>query len=267
MKYLLVILLFITACQGSTTLSPHVTEAEIQEEKLRHQELVKSSPKFEEFKEAPMIDEVMERRFKYVAKRIGVAGEDLCQQIGNEECKFGFELKKDEVLNAYADGDDIIITSAMMKFASREYELANIMAHEYAHNMMAHINATRGNIAVGTILGAALDLGLGSAGLSTGGVFTNVGGQAGVLTHSIDFEKEADYIGLYIMQRAGFEISETPNFWRKMSVANGAGIDSRVTHPTNPERFVALRKTIEEIEHKKKTGQPLVPTFQPEDED
>jgi hypothetical protein len=44
-----------------------------------------------------------------------------------------------------------------------------------------------------------------------------------------------------------------------MSVGNEEAIYSGVTHPTNPERYLALSETIKEIERKKNNGAPLVP--------
>jgi hypothetical protein len=44
-----------------------------------------------------------------------------------------------------------------------------------------------------------------------------------------------------------------------MSAREPDGIYVSTTHPTNPERYVAMQKTVEEISHKKKAREPLLP--------
>jgi predicted Zn-dependent protease len=94
-----------------------------------------------------------------------------------------------------------------------------------------------------------------------GSVASQLGGNIGAGTYSVAFEKEADYVGLYIFARTGYDPNNAIEFWRKMSLANESAIDMGVTHPTNPERFIAMKKTIAEINYKHQTGQSLVPQF------
>ena len=56
-------------------------------------------------------------------------------------------------------------------------------------------------------------------------------------------------------------IKQALKFWRRMSVEDPEGIYSSVTHPSNAERFVALQKTLEEINYKRKHKIPLLPDF------
>ena len=57
-----------------------------------------------------------------------------------ESCGFGVRLDYSDVVNAYADGKDIIITKGMMRFADDDNELALVIAHELGHNVMDHID-------------------------------------------------------------------------------------------------------------------------------
>jgi len=265
MRYLFVISLFLLAsCQSSQTLAPAVSQQEIAREQQIQRERV-AAAKLEEYEKAPKVTKEMEGRFKKLATKVGIAGADLCKDIGNNSCNFVFNLKEDKQLNAYADGKNIFITTAMAKFAANDEELANVMAHEYAHNVMRHVASTQQNAALGAILGAALEYGLQTQGISAGGNLSQAGAQMGVLRYSVGFEKEADYIGLYILERTGYNSEDALDFWRKMSQANEQAIDTGVTHPTNPERFVAMKKTIEEIEAKRRNKQPLIPNFKKKD--
>ena len=49
------------------------------------------------------------------------------------------------------------------------------------------------------------------------GQYEKMGEQIGAVAFSQEFELEADYIGLYIMARAGYSTDHAANFWRKMA--------------------------------------------------
>lgn len=66
-------------------------------------------------------------------------------------------------------------------------------------------------------------------------------------------------MGLYFMAKAGYKIDDAPNFWRRMVTNNSASITMKSSHPTAPERFLALESTVKEIKDKISSGQPLVP--------
>ncbi len=168
------------------------------------------------------------------------------------KCDYGIMQNDENAINAFADGKNIIINRGMMRYAN-DNELALVISHELAHNIMKHIEARKGN----RFLGALLD-GLAAAfGVYTGGTFA----QAGAMAYSKDFEEEADYVGLYIMALAGLDIDSAPNFWRKMAAINPRGVNYATTHPSSPHRFVFLEKTVEEIKQKIKDGKPLIPEF------
>jgi len=179
-------------------------------------------------------------------------------------CGFSVYIdQKASNLNAYADGQNIVVSRGMMRFVESDTELALVIAHELAHNAMGHVDKKKSNALTGALGGLALDVLLGTAGVSTGGQFGQAGMQAGALSYSVAFEQEADYVGMYFMARAGFDTSNVATFWRRMAVEQGnAAIQIRSTHPTSPERFVAISRTHEEIQVKKKKGQKLAPNMQ-----
>ena len=75
----------------------------------------------------------------------------------------------------------------------------------------------------------------------------NVGSQLGVLLpYSRKQEYEADKIGLYIMQIAGYDINAAPVFWERMMAGNeSTQLDFLSTHPSDEKRIAALRKAID----------------------
>lgn len=178
-------------------------------------------------------------------------------------CGYPVVVTNSGALNAFADGERIYITSAMMRFASNE-ELAVILAHEMAHNAMGHIAAKKQNAILGAIFGAVVDVAMAYNGVNTGGDYAALGGQTGARVFSQDFEREADYVGLYILALAGVQLDGAPRFWRHMAVANPASIGLAHSHPTTAERFVLMERTIAEIWHKRQTGAPIYPEMENE---
>ena len=91
-----------------------------------------------------------------VAQKIMPAGARLCNQLGNGSngCVYEFKLDESDVINAYADGKRIIVTQGMIDFAKTNDNLAIVLGHEYAHNLMGHIKAKKQNIGIGNIFGS-----------------------------------------------------------------------------------------------------------------
>ena len=171
---------------------------------------------------------------------------------------------KSDVLNAFADGVFVYITTAMMRFAADDEELAVVVAHELAHNAMRHMDAKKKNSTFGAILGAVVDVAAATQGVSTGGAFTNKGADLGARTFSQSFEREADYVGMYILARAGRPIATAPNFWRRMAQESPGSIKFASSHPTTAERYVRLEQAVAEIEQKRSAGVELMPELKKE---
>jgi hypothetical protein len=168
-------------------------------------------------------------------------------------CDYPMAVLGNDAVNAMANGRGVAVTSGMLRFVENDGELAIVLAHEVAHNAMKHMDAKRTNASLGSIL----DIAAAIYGVNTHGMF---GGLAGNI-HSKGFESEADYVGLYLMARAGLPIDDTPAFWRRMAANNPSSIRGGylATHPATPERFVALEQTIAEIKDKQARGELLLP--------
>ena len=175
-----------------------------------------------------------------------------------EACDFGDVVIQSSELNAYADGENIYLTSTMMRFADDD-ELRVVIAHEFAHNAMGHLKARKQNSLFGGLLGALGDIALASRGVNTGGYYTSQGAKAGAMVFSQDFEREADYVGLYALTLADLSIAAAPAFWRHMAQADPKSIGFAHTHPTTAERFVRMEQAIAEIQQKVALKQPLQP--------
>jgi predicted Zn-dependent protease len=183
-----------------------------------------------------------------------------------ERCGYTTLVTVEGNINAFADGERLIFPWAMMRFAEDD-ELRVVLAHEVAHNAMGHIDAKKGNALLAGLAGALLDVASATQGVQTGGAYTSEFAALGARTFSQDFEREADYVGLYIMARAGLDLSEAPLFWREFAQINPAAIGYASSHPTTAERFVRLRSTVEEIEAKAQLGEALLPNLKDPEKD
>ena len=108
--------------------------------------------------------------------------------------------------------------------------------------------------------GFVLDMLIGVfTGVNTQGMFAKSFAQA----YSKEFESEADYVGLYMCELSGYDISDAAYFWRRMGVKHPGTIAQNhgASHPSPPERFVSIESTIKEIEQKKLANEILTPNI------
>lgn len=256
-----VFFLALAACQGPVTMAPQGTRQEIMQEAAIQRQLAKDA----QGSSSANLNDV-------IVPLLG-ANADFCKprvrQIswrGQKVwiCNYAVAVNKaDKEINAHTDGEKIIISQKMLDFINTNNELALVVGHELAHAALGHVGKLTQNAALGQIGGFAVDQLLASAGVSTGGQFSSLGGGLAQQRYSIPFEQEADYVGMYFMARAGFDTAGAAQFWRRMAANDARAITQRSSHPTSPERFIAIERTRKEIAAKKAAGEPLVPNYLP----
>lgn len=170
-----------------------------------------------------------------------------------EQCYFPAHLSMSDDVNAYADGQRVVVTKGMIRFTETDLELATVVAHEIGHNLMKHMDAKKSNYWLGT----AADIAAALAGINTQGSF----GRMGATAYSQEFEAEADYVSIYILALGKYDIEHVAGFWRRMAAEHPGGIKENhgASHPSTPERFVAIEETVSEVRMKEKAGFPLRP--------
>lgn len=136
-------------------------------------------------------------------------------------CDMPVELARTGDVFAWTNGTKVKIGEGMLRFAATDPELALVVSHELAHIILNHSGSF---------------FGLGSARL----------------------EREADYVGLYILARGGFDPEEGVRLFDRMSVAFPK-LDEAASHPPLRSRLIALRETAREISDRAEAGLPLVP--------
>ena len=153
--------------------------------------------------------------------------------VGEMGCAYDAQVLPGPGLSASADGRHVFISAALVSYARSDDMLALVLGHEFAHDILRHRRRLDqvGYRALG-------DLGSTPASLKLA-------------------EREADYVGLYLTARAGYDIAQAPEFWRRFPAADG---DLSWSHPGAAERAASLAATRDEILGKLKAGQPLIPS-------
>ena len=166
---------------------------------------------------------------------------------------------------AFADGKNVYITRGMVEFAKNDDETRFILAHELSHNIMRHSKTKKLGAILGGFFGAALDIGLGH--INNGYIytdFTKLFSEIGKIVHSKKHEREADYLGMYIVTAAGGDVSNVLNLWRRIAIEElrtTGTLSEGATHPSDPERSLLMLATFKEIEEKREKGMKVFPTI------
>jgi hypothetical protein len=160
-------------------------------------------------------------------------------ELGSVEgCAYDAQAIPSRELNASADGNHVFVTTGLLRYANDDADLAVVLGHEFAHNVLHHRRRLNAKGFARDVLG---DLGATPQSLNTA-------------------EREADYVGLYLIARAGYDISKAPEFWRRFAADYGDSVYARWSHPGSSERAANLAATRDEILDKLSRGQPLTPT-------
>ena len=174
-------------------------------------------------------------------------------------------------INAFAmAGGKVGVFSGLFKIARNDDQLASVIAHEIAHVTAKHVHEKLSQeMAVSTIGAVGMIGGMASgASLLTVdalsqayGITTTVGG----LAFDRGKEKEADYIGLMYMARAGYNPEEAVKVLDALDAesANEPTPPAFLsTHPTNPERILqlldAMPKALEERARSGMISAPII---------
>jgi predicted Zn-dependent protease len=192
-----------------------------------------------------------------VAARVAAAAEPVCAAQLRRACGFTVRLDPSSgTARASAHGrGQVTLTAGMVRLVETEDELAAVVGHEFGHHLAGHLGRqrTRGTVAgtvAANVVGAVVPFG-GLAALALGQGAAQLGAGAARLAYSKDEEREADYLGAYLVARAGYDLERAGNLWARLSRPEAAartGVAALLaTHPAEAERLAAWRRTTEEI--------------------
>src|SRR4030088_105780 len=187
-----------------------------------------------------------------VTEYVNRVGQNL---VRNSDARVPFTIKvidSDEI-NAFAlPGGFFYVNSGLILHAMEESELAGVMAHEISHVTARHgtKNATKGELMQLATIPLIL---LGPGGWAGYGIYQglNLAIPVTYLKFSRDAEREADFLGLQYMYKAGYDPNSFVTFFERIQVDEkrrpGTSPKRVAPHPPTPERIESAEKEIARI--------------------
>lgn len=216
-----------------------------------------SDQSFAEFKGSTPVSSntVATQKVKEVGKRMVAALESYLESTGESSAlkglKWEFMLANSSEVNAFCmPSGKIVFYEGILQYANTPDYIAVVMGHEMAHAIAKHGNERMSQQSLVNIVGSAASEVIGETkGARAQSLFNlgfGIGSQAGViLPYSRKHEYEADKIGMYIMDIAGYDVNAAPAFWEKMMGGKTTGqSDFLSTHPSDEKRIAALKEAI-----------------------
>jgi hypothetical protein len=139
-------------------------------------------------------------------------------------CPTIFQVVPEGTMNAEADGRYVQIATDLVALAQSDDELAAVLAHELAHNILNH-RAELDRLRVDR------------------GLLAGIGRNARLVRQT---EVEADRLSIYLMARAGYTAERAILFWQRVRHATRRLLPDR-THPRWSERLRTMQLAIDRI--------------------
>src|SRR5271169_1922899 len=199
----------------------------------------------------------VERQAKFindpvVVEYVNRVGQNL---VRNSDAQVPFTIKviDSDVVNAFAlPGGFFYVNSGLILHADEESELAGVMAHEIAHVCARHgtKQATKSEITQLAMIPAMIFIPYTLAGYALYQGMQFIIPMAFLQFTRVD-EREADYLGLEYMYKAGYDPNAFVAFFEKVSAdeKKQPGTIPKIfsTHPPTPDRIEASQKEIATI--------------------
>ena len=195
---------------------------------------------------------------------LNTLGNKLAAASPDKQQKFNFFVVQDNSINAFAmPGGVIGVHTGLMLATNSESELASVLGHEIGHvtqRHMARMLAKQKTDTFKNIAGIALALLVARANpeLANGALATaSAAGVQRQLDYTREHEREADRVGLSILDGAGFDARAMPAFFttlqRGTRFTEGAAPSFLRTHPLNAERIADVSNRVEAMPYKQVT--------------
>ena len=179
----------------------------------------------------------------------------------DKQQKFNFFVVQDNSINAFAmPGGVIGVHTGLIMAANSESEVASVVGHEIGHvtqHHLARMLASQKYDTFKNIAGIALALLVARANpdLATGALTTSAAvGVQNQLDYTREHEREADRIGLQILESGGFDVRAMPAFFttllRGTRFAEGNAPGFLRTHPLTTERIADVANRVDQIKYK-----------------
>ncbi len=167
-------------------------------------------------------------------ERAGAAS-DIPVQLP-QGCRSRFQVVPGDTLKAQADGDYVQISAGLVTFARNDGELASVLAHELAHNILRH------------------RVTLERQGALKQGLFGPGARNARLIRAT---EIEADRLSPYLMANAGYDPRDAVRYWLRHGAERGDRWLRTGTHPRWRERVELIETEVARIETARARGEEI----------
>ncbi len=175
--------------------------------------------------------------------------------------QFNFFVVQDNTINAFAmPGGVIGVHTGLILAANNESELAGVVGHEIGHVVQRHLARMLAQQQQDTLinlasLGLALLAARSNPQLGSGAM---TAASAGAVQKQLDYtrehEREADRVGLQILDSAGFDTRGMPDFFNTMlkssRFVDGSAPSFLRTHPLTTERITDVRNRVDSMPYR-----------------
>ena len=156
---------------------------------------------------------------------------------GIQSCSYNVQVLPSGFPNAFADGEKVFITMAAIKLAQTKDELAFLIGHELAHNILHYKNfdSNEANLLAIDYLDKPKIRQIRSI----------------LVWSNENREIEADIEGMHLAFKAGFSLENVNDYWRRLSVFNPELIKKSINiYKSNAYRAALINKTLKKLKEK-----------------
>jgi predicted Zn-dependent protease len=192
---------------------------------------------------------------------INSLGERLVSHSSDSRQHFDFFLILDQQINAFAlPGAFVGVNSGLLLSAQSESEVASVLAHEIAHVTQRHIArmlAQQKQTSITSLAALAVAI-LAARASSQAAEAAAAFGTASVIQTQLNFtrehEREADRVGVQILEQSGFDPHAMVTFFERLQRATrlyeGGAPSYLRTHPLTFERIADIQNRVEHLPYR-----------------
>ena len=184
-------------------------------------------------------------------------GKQIAAIADKKQYDWEFYVLNSDQVNAFAlPGGKIAFYKPIFTYFANDSEVAVVMGHEIAHVIARHSMERQSQVNVQSLGWSAIsaltdDESQRNVLRAVYGVTSNLGA---ILPYSPKHEYEADYIGMILMAKAGYDPGAAVTFWKKFGAlesSSGGFLNTFLsTHPMSEDRLAEMQKNLPEIRAK-----------------
>ena len=183
-------------------------------------------------------------------------GQGLAAHIDETYQTFEFFVLRDKTLNAFAmPGGYIGMHTGLITAAESESELAGVLGHEISHVTQRHLarlfnKQSQASVPMMVAMALALLAARNNSQAAIGGVAAaSAASMQSQLNYSRDFEREADRMGLRLLDKSGYDVRGMESFFERLQrfgrLYEGNAPGYLRTHPLTTERIADMDNRIQ----------------------